>query len=313
MLTLALILTTACTDKDTTAGTDSSLLDLDPATVPLGGACPLDTDYGGFYALLDDDSSAVEGNVADGVVPQTVLEQLNASGDCFVLRRNNPFCDPACEAGQTCDFEGDCLPYPVKQDLGTVTVAGLVQPVSMEPVFPGNTYYDTTLPTPPFEPGKLIALDMPGGAYGPLTLYGVGVEPLVSLDAEWSVEAGVALEVAWEPPTAGVVRSEVGLSINVDQHGTSPGAVYCVFEDDGAGTVPVALIDGLIEAGVTGFPSGALERRTLDQGPAGTGCMDFKVAAPVGVEVDVVGFTPCVDTSDCPDDLECNLALQVCE
>ncbi len=310
MLTLALGPMLACT-PDTS--TDSGLLDLDPATVPLAGACDLAEDFGGFQVVSAETGSAVEGDVSDGVVPQSVLEEVQRTDDCFVLRRNNPYCEPSCAAGETCDFNGECLPYPTKQDLGTVSLAGLTQAVSMEPVFPGNTYYDTTLPTPPFDAGQLIALDMPGGVYGPLTLYGVGVEPLVSNDALWSVEAGQDLVVHWEAPVGDVVRSEVGLSVNVDQHGTSPGAVYCTFEDDGEGTVPATLIDFLVEAGVTGFPSGSLERRTQDQGAAGQGCMDLTIVAPISVEVDVVGFTPCVDDRDCPDDLACNLELQVCE
>jgi hypothetical protein len=311
MLTLPLIALFACTD-DTSSG-DSGLLNLDPATVALGGACALDVDFGGFQVLSAESGSGVDGNVADGVVPQLVLEEIATGGDCRLLRRNNPFCDPTCAAGETCDFDGECLPYPSKQDLGTVTIAGLVQSVSMEAVFPGNTYYDSTVPTPPFEPGKLIAMDMPGGAYGPLTLYGVGVEPLVSIDAEWSVESGVDLVVYWEPPTGAVVRSEVGMSINVDQHGTSPGALYCTFADTGEGTVPFSVIDKLVSAGVTGFPSGSLERRTIDHGSAGDDCMDFKVVAPLVVDVDVIGFTPCISDSDCPDDLDCNVELQVCQ
>ncbi len=309
---MLLLLALACTDDDT-GTTDSALAGLDPETVALGGACPLASDFGGFRVVSQDDGSAVEGDVSDGVVPQLVLEEIAVSGDCHVLRRNNPYCEPSCAAGEVCDFDGTCLPYPSKQDLGTVTVAGLLQPVALEPVFPGNTYYDTTLPTPPYDPGGVIALDMPGGVYGPATLYGVGVEPLTSLDSLWSVEDGQDLVVRWEAPTGSVVRSEVGLSINVDQHGTSPGAVYCSFDDDGEGTVPGDLVSVLVAAGVTGFPSGALARRTFDHAAAGDGCMDFEVVAPLTVDVDVVGFTPCVTDTDCPKGLDCNEELQVCE
>lgn len=312
MLTFSLLSLLACTDTDTSS-TDSGLLDLDPATVPLAGACGLADDLGGFRVISGVDGSGVEGNVADGVVPQSVLEQVAADGDCVLLRRNNPHCDPACGAGETCDFDNTCLAYPVKQDLGTVTVAGLVQDVAMDPVFPGNTYYDSSVPTPPWASGQLIALDMPGGVYGPRTLYGVGVEPLEALDAEWVVEDGQDLLARWSPPTGEVVRSVVGLSVNVDQHGTSPGALYCTFDDDGEGTVPAALISTLVSAGVTGFPSGALERRTIDHVAIDGGCMDFAILAPIEVDVDVVGFTPCISTVDCPDDLECNLELQVCQ
>ncbi len=301
----------ACTG-DTGTG-DSGFQDLDPATVPLGGACEMDVDFGGFSVISATDGTGAEGTVADGVVPQTVLEPIASDGNCRLLRRNNPFCDPACAPGETCDFDGNCLPYPAHQDLGTVSVFGLAQDVEMEPVFPGNTYYDSTLPTPPFAAGAVVVLDMPGGVYGPSTLYGVGVEPLVTLDVEWVLEAGVSMTVRWEPPTGDIVRSEIGVSINVDQHGTSPGALDCTFSDTGEATVEASIVTALVEAGVTGFPSGSLERRTQDHGPAGEGCMDFTLVAPLTIDVDVVGFTPCVSDVDCPDGLDCNLELQVCQ
>ncbi len=305
------LLLLAC--DSTTHDSDSAATDLDPATVPLAGPCALEEAYGGFRVQSTDDGAGVDGNVTDGVVPISVLEEIGAEGDCKLLRRNNPFCDPACGPGETCTFEGECIAYPSNQDLGTVSVSGLLQAVSMEPVFPGNTYYDSSVPDPPFEAGSLITLRMPEGTYGPLQLHGVGVEPLVPTDEEWAVEGGVELVAHWEAPTASVSRSEVLLSVNVDQHGTSPGAVYCTFEDDGEGTVPPSLLQDLVDAGVTGFPTGTLSRRTVDSAALdGGGCMDFTVSTPRSVAVDVIGFTPCVSTADCPDGMECDVEFQVC-
>ncbi len=308
MITLLLL---ACTDSPDDS--DSGETNLDPATVPLAGPCEMAADQGGFRVQSTDDGAGVDGSVADGVVPISVLEEIGAEGDCKLLRRNNPFCDPACGPGETCTFEEECIDYPSNQDLGPVTVTGLLSRVNMEPVFPGNTYYDSTVPDPPFEAGSLVTLRMPEGTYGPILLHGVGMQVIVPTDAEWAVEGGVDLSVHWEAPTAAISRSEVLLSVNVDQHGTSPGAVYCTFEDDGEGLVPAALLQNLIDAGVTGFPSGALERRTVDSAALDDGgCMDFTVSTPRGVPVDVIGFTPCVSTADCPKGMECDLEFQVC-
>lgn len=285
----------------------------DPAEVPLAGACPMDLDFGGFLVSGEDDRSGIDGAVADGVVPISVLEQIAAEGDCRLMRRNNPFCDPGCDPGYACDFDGTCLPWPVNQDLGTVTITGLVSPVDLEPVFPGNTYYDTSLPSPPFEPGSLITLDMPGGVYGPATLYGVGVEPIATLDEEWAVEAGVDLDVHWQAPTAAISRGEIALTLNIDQHGSTPGTLLCSFEDDGEATVPAAILQALVNTGVTGFPSGALTRRTQDHADAAAGCMDLTVSSSETVRVDVIGYTPCVSDADCPDGMDCNEELQICE
>lgn len=296
------------------AGEDSTTPTLlDPATVPLTGACEAAIDFGGFAITADDDETEVSGAVADGVVPYTVLELLMAEGDCAVLRRNNPFCDPTCSPGETCDFDGTCVPYPTNQDLGTVTIAGMFTAVEMAPVFPGNTYYDTSLPNPGYAPGALLTLSMPGGAYGPVELHGVGVEALDVAGTSWVLEGGTDLPITWPPPTGPVVRSEIGVQIAIDQHGVSPSTLQCVFADDGEGTVPGAVLQALEDVGVTGFPNGSLERRTVDHVPVGAGCMDLRVSAPRTVAVDVVGHTPCVGDADCPKGQDCNEALQRCE
>ena len=303
------LLLSACDNDDTSQDSAAP----DPGEVVLAGACPMATDLGGFLVYAEDEQSGVQGSVADGVVPTAVLEEIASEGDCQLMRRNNPFCKPACEPGDTCDFDGNCVPYPSNQDLGTVTITGLISPVEMEPVFPGNTYYDTSLPSPPFEEGAPITLEMPGGVYGPATLYGFGIETIVPLDEEWSVEAGVDMVVHWEAPAGEVSRSEIGLSLNIDQHGITPGTLLCTFEDDGEATVPAAILQTLVETGVTGYPSAALERRTQDYADLATGCMDLTVSSFSTVSVDVIGYTSCVSDIDCPKGQECNVKLQICE
>ncbi|MES2645143.1 MAG: hypothetical protein V4850_36990 [Myxococcota bacterium] len=322
--TLILLALAGCTGgkpDDTSVGdtetadthTDTATAPLDPATVPLNGACALADDHGGFNVTVLEDATTVAGTVADGVVPATVLEELVREGDCAVLRRNNPYCEPTCPPGETCAFDGTCVPYPANQGLGTVTLDGLVVPVVMEPVFPGNTYYDTSLPHPAYTPGELLTLSMPGGVYGPLELYGVGVEPLDLPDVVWVIEGGVDYVLDWPAPAGAVVRSEIAIQISIDQHGVSPSVLRCVFADDGQATIPGAVLSALVDVGVTGFPAASIERRTVDQGAAGAGCLDFVVTSPHVPTVDVVGSTPCVSDNECPDDQTCNVELQICE
>lgn len=318
-----LVLMMACGEKDTDSATppepnptdDSGqvISGEDPATVAMDGVCDLAEDYGGFVVEAYEEYSIVSGSIADGVVPITVLELIGSDGDCEVKRRNNPFCDPSCESGDTCDFDGNCITYPSNQDLGVVTVLGLPENVEMEAVVPGNTYFNTSLPHPAFSGGELIELQMPGGEYGPVTLYGVGVEELSAFDKEWRVESGNDLIVTWDAPTGEIVRSEVTLRINIDQHGTSPSSVYCTFEDDGEGTVPSSVVQQLVEVGVSGFPSGLLVRRTADKAAAGDGCTDLEISSRRDVSVDVIGYTPCISDNDCPDGQTCNVEMQICE
>ena len=293
------------------SGGDSG--EADPATVALSGACPQEADRGGFLVSVSDDASSVGGSVADGVVPTSVLEPIASAGDCTLLRRDNPFCDPACDPGETCDRSGACVPYPSNQDLGAVSLAGLSEDLTMEPVFPGNTYFDTTLAHPAFTGGELITLSMPGGVYGPATLHGVGVEALDATGLAWVLQEGLDTVITWPAPSAPAARSEVAVTISIDQHGVTPSTLRCVFEDDGEGTVPASVVDAMLAAGVTGFPAGALERRTADSAAAGEGCMDLIVAFPRVIPVDVIGYTPCLSDAECPDGQTCNEALQICE
>ncbi|MEC7947614.1 MAG: hypothetical protein VX265_08600, partial [Myxococcota bacterium] len=132
-------------DTDTDTDTDGTT-DLDPATVRLAGTCEQSSRFGRFTVDANEDYASVSGSVADGVVPTDVLTELLTEGDCTIWRRENPFCDGGCDPGFTCDLAGECVPYPTNQAVGTVVVQGLQRPVSMDPVEPGATYFDTSLP-----------------------------------------------------------------------------------------------------------------------------------------------------------------------
>lgn len=286
----------------------------DPATIELAGACPLESRLGGFVVESNPDFSGVDGCVLDGVIPITVLTEVAAEGDCRLLRRENPFCDPACGSDQTCDLDGTCVAYPTGQEAGTVTIAGLVEPVSMAPAQPGNTYYDTSLATPAYAPGALIELVATGGAVAGFTLHGVGFEPLTLGESVWTIATGTALPVTWSAPTASVSRSTVQLTVNVDQHGVTPLFLTCDFVDDGAGEVPASLLDTFLSGGVSGYPNGRVERLTTDRADVGGGCVDLElkwVALPTEVSVD--GHTPCDDPSDCPPGHLCDVETNTCE
>ncbi len=320
----ALAWVVACTSSKNPADDDSSPPEtgddsagptvVDPATVPLGGECPMADDYGGFVVASDGDAGWVAGSVADGVVPASVLEAIETEGECQLLRRNNPFCDPSCAAGQTCDFDGNCVPYPANQDLGTVTLTGLSKALVIEPVFPGYTYFHTKLPPEPFTSGALVTLSVPDAPGGALALHGVGVSALEPTDATWTFQSGEALTVHWAPPVGDVIRSHVMLSMSIDQHGATPSVLRCTFDDDGEATVGGTILEALVGAGVTGFPNGTLDRRTVDHGTiAGKGCADFAVSSSRNVPVDVIGYTPCVTTDDCPKGQTCDKEFQICE
>jgi hypothetical protein len=283
----------------------------DPETVPLAGPCAQEDLYGAF--LVEDlfGFAILDGTVSDGVVPITVLELMEASGECTLERRNNPFCDPPCGAGMTCTFEGTCIPFPRAQDLGTVTIGGMVEPVAMEPLVPGYNYSNTTLPYPAYAPGDLIEFRTGAGTYPGVELHGVGVTPLASSDGEVFVDPDVDLEVLWTAPPEGA-RSRVFFQLTIDQHGLTPVKLRCDFADDGVGVVPSSLVRGLIDFGVTGFPNATLKRQTVDSTAVGEGCMEFRVSSPIELSVDVDGFTPCRVEEQCPEGQSCDFVNEIC-
>lgn len=315
-----ILLLLSCTGaKDDSGGTDDTATsptddtgDTDPDTVTLDGTCEDADRYGTFIVDSNEDYAYASGSASNGVVPISVLTNVLTTDDCTIWRRENPFCDPTCDPGFTCDFDGTCIPYPEAQDLGTVSIDGLLKPVSMEPVTPGYTYFNTSLPNPPWTPGTVLELQTTGGAFDPVTLHGVAPEDLVPTTMDWTLTEGEAFAVSWTPAATGA-RTEVVLTLSIDQHGVTPSSITCSFADDGTGEVPVDVLQSLMDLGVSGFPAGTLTRRTADSGPLGAGCLDFVATSSRLAHVEIEGYTPCTRDEDCPDGQTCNEAMERCE
>jgi hypothetical protein len=302
--------TTSESGADETASSSSEGSSSTGGEIDLAGDCALDIHVGGFLAGYEETYSAFSGSVADGVVPLNVLQQVNEDGSCRLMRRNNPFCDPGCAAGETCDFDGNCLPYPVNRDVGVVTVTGLEKDVMLEPVPPTFSYFDTQLPHPGFEPGAVITLDVAGGDFSPFSLHGIGVEMVVPTAEEIHLEADSPLDVEWTP---GDPRVTMRLQIAVDQHGTSPLAMICsVPADTGNLTVSAELVTEFLDHGISGFPSADFYFETIDSVEIEPGCVDFAVRSHDQLRVWIAGHTPCNTTPDCPDGQVCDVPNQTC-
>ena len=293
---------------DTTANAEGS--SSTGGEIELAGNCALADHVGGFLAGYEASYSAFSGSVADGVVPLNVLEQVGADGSCTLWRRNNPFCDPGCAAGETCDFDGNCVPYPFNHDVGVVTVTGLAKPVMLEPVPPTFSYFDTMLPQPGFEPGAMITVQTTGGDYSPMLLHGIGVEMVAPAADEIFMDGDLPLDVEWTP---GDARATMRLQVAVDQHGITPLAMICsVPADVGSLTISAELITQFLANGVTGFPSADFYFETVDSVDIEPGCVDFAVRSHQQRVVRVAGHTPCNVPADCPDGQTCDVMNQTC-
>ncbi len=283
-----------------------------PDTVELRGTCEAAEHIGGFTVASYEGYSAVDGRVANGVVPVTIRELVASEGDCKLMRKRNPFCDPACGSGFTCDHSGTCIAFPESQNVGTVSVAGLAKQVQMDALEPGKNYLDTQMPHPAFDAGDVIALTSTNGAYGELELFGVGGETLVTPEDILLIERNQALSVTWTAPTAAEVKTRVYLELSIDQHGNSPIALKCDVDDSGSHEVPASLINALLDAGVSGFPNATLVRRTVDKVMVSDGCVEFTVSFPRQKSVRVSGHTPCMNNTQCPKGQTCDIPNQTC-
>jgi hypothetical protein len=306
----------ACNGDDKEAGdsaTTSPQGSFDAGSGTADGVCSLDTRSGRFVVDQTVDYSYADGKLADAVLPTDVLTEVLASGDCRILRRENPFCDPPCAGDETCDLSGTCVAYPSALNVGTVTIRGLSSDVSMEPVEPGNTYFDTSLANPPWIPGDPLSLSASGRDVSPFELHGAAPDTLDGVADQWTLAAGTDLEIAWTPP-ANDVGTEVVAVLRIDQHGTTPSALECVFSDTGSGVVSAQTMDALIDAGLTGFPAGELRRRTADHANLDNGtCVEFLARSVKVPRVEIEGYTPCRTDAECPEGQECNVELERCE
>jgi hypothetical protein len=204
----------------------------------------------------------------------------------------------------------------MKHSVGSITVAGLSQTVVMEPTgAAGATMYSfIDLAYPFVDPGAKIVARAAGDAddFGGFTLLGRGVELIDLLDEEPVLLHDQDLEIDW---TAGQSDARVTLRINIDQHGQSPIRLSCDTADTGSYTLPSALIDWLIDAGVTGYPSLSMSRRTIERmeiDDVEGGCVEFEVSSSLTRTILVENHIPCQFDYECPEGMTCDEAIETC-
>ena len=292
------------TNPTTSSTTDTWTFD------ELNGMCALDgsTRVGGFEVAHWEFFSTVTGNVANGLLPTTVLFPREISGDCQLFQKEYPFCDPGCESGEVCDHNGECIPYPTNQGLGTVTLLGVTEAVVME-ADGSNYYWDTQLSFPMFDAGDQIRIDTSGGDIAAFGLRSLGVEFLTFDTLDWVIREKENLTLTWTPSKS---PSRVLFDLNVDQHGNSPVSLVCDTTDDGEISIDSGMLDTLLMYGVSGFATATARRYVADSVTLDPGCVELLTYHHVDGSLSVDGHQPCFNDNDCPEGQVCDVAINTC-
>ena len=245
--------------------------------------------------------TSVLGKFADGPRPPGLLFELEQEeAGCQLLAIASPFCDPPCVQGQ-CNLEDECVPYPQPADVGNVRVEGLGDPFTLTPTGASAVYMPRESPPfPPCNEGDPVrfeteAFDLESTCISPLELT-VG-------DAPVRFKTGEPVALDWEPPqNDGETRIEI--DVDLSHHGGTKGKIYCSIADTGTFQMPQELVDGLVELGLSGFPTISIARVShteLPGRPEVTLTIQSSVVRPLDT-----GLVSCAgDDDNCPDGLTC--------
>jgi len=177
--------------------------------------------------------------------PPWELEQ--GSGECgFYGVRPQQNCDPSCETGTVCTWDGECVEPSVPIDAGVVTVGGLAVELELSPsgdyVYYGYEFEPEPSDGEIFAEGDAIVASAGGAELGAFELASLGVAALAS-DLPCPLDDGHSgdLSLSWTPGQSG---DRVRLTLASTNHGDQFPAVICDAEDDGELTVPAALLEG---------------------------------------------------------------------
>lgn len=280
------------------------------ATMPDGPA-DIETVFGGFNVALTQPApdpanpdptpfTSVFGKFADGPYPPGLLLKLQQEeAGCQLLAVTSSFCDPACVQGE-CNLNNECVPYPQPRHVGDVRVEGLGDPLVLSPAGGSAVYMPRMSPPfPPCDEGDPVrfeadALTLQGTCISPLELT-LGDEPVPFMTGE-------SVELAWTPPKI-ADESHIEIEVDLSHHGGTKGEIHCDIPDTGSFQIPQDLVDGLIDLGLSGFPTLSISRVARSELP-GRPEVTLTILSTVVRQLDT-GLDSCATDENCPDGLTC--------
>jgi hypothetical protein len=264
--------------------------------------------------------TTVVGVVYDGPSPDNVVwETAMMAGDCKLLTPRVPFCATPCGSGAACVEDDTCAPYPTKQGVGTVHVAGLsitaggtgggfdMTPIANSYSTPGSV----TIAYPGFAEGDDVSIAASGAdAACAFDITARGIPPLAVTSSQPALAQSTALQLAWTAP-ADTAAATVEIKLDISHHGGTKGQIECTTTDDGQLTIDATLVDGLLALGAAGYPTIVFVREEVGSTVIAAGRVDLALRSRVELPIVVPGVTSCTETSQCPkgqtcrDDLTC--------
>lgn len=152
-------------------------------------------------------------------------------------------CDPPCPSDQICAPRGECVPTPQFAPAGVITVAGLSEPLRLEP---SSQRYDpaTASVDISYQPGDRIRAVAEGGQTSGFQVEATGIEPLrLELEQWTTILDHIPLRVRWQPGDVAAARVEIRIDTNL--HLLPRSVLRCVVDDSGGFDVPASLLQQL--------------------------------------------------------------------
>jgi hypothetical protein len=246
-------------------------------------------------------TTSIVGRVYDAAAPSKLQWLLQAEeGECQLLKPRAPFCDPACTGGAVCEDDDTCTSVPKALDLGAVTLTGLNDdsgdhPLELTALAPSNTYQprgSSPFVYPPFDEGGVVTLSAEGGAYEPFELSAPAIAPLeLSVASPLPFDPEGTTTVRWEPPAEGD-GSHIIVRVDISHHGGQKGELLCETADDGELELPAALVQGLVDLGVAGYPTLEVVRESKSTLPQAPG-IALAIGSSITLELEIPGITSC--------------------
>jgi hypothetical protein len=178
----------------------------------------------------------------------TFHEVLMEQGACRYYKSAIGTCDPACEGGEFCTVDDECVTYPATIGGGTLEITGLQEPIEIEPTSysPGTYFGPTPLPGELFQPGDRIGARLEGDEFPALALgaEGVALMDTALTDNGYEMLDGQDAEITWTPGPSPDACVQLVINGFNQVHGAPlDNFIVCEGADTGSMTIPQAFVE----------------------------------------------------------------------